>query len=365
MRMGHHTLIITGLCGEGQSLLERNVYDFYKLYCEDRFYVGDYEGFTANDQPYLLMPKEECICEESDMVRFSTYMYQAGDPSVLTLHPTRTEQLSALVDGQDVYLFPLPNVDGGGWRGTKIQSVADLGRELRGWHLRGQQGASHFQDLAVNDWPALWEKRLEQLEEWYVTVFSRGPQTEIDELFLYTYPYFMGLAENAIQFAVDAQLDLYRSPLDAGTISHYRFNDRTWLYMSERGDVIKPPTSFLFDHPARDLAEWIRSTRKDDPQSYTVAPIFTFLNGYEEQQPLTPFTWHLLYARLLFPLHYFEIIEDYYRAQVPEERGGIAEDFKVLLDTEKGNEQLLAELAEEARVKQRSTLPKLDWLPRR
>ncbi len=91
-------------------MFERNVYDYYGLYCESRFAMGDYEGFDTAYDSYLLLPKEQCASGENDMVAFISYMrHQLHDQSVLELVKTRNQQLVGLIDGQEVYLFKLPS----------------------------------------------------------------------------------------------------------------------------------------------------------------------------------------------------------------------------------------------------------------
>ncbi|GAF18598.1 spore coat protein S [Bacillus sp. JCM 19046] len=338
-------------------MLERNVYDQYKLYCEERFSIGDYEGFIANNQAYLIVPKDEMQTEESVMVAFATFMRQTGDESVLELILNNTNQNSTLVDGQEVYLFRLPNW--GEDRGIRIQSSWDLGNQLHTWHQKGQQGFDQWRKATISPWPTLWSTRLEQLEGWYQQVNSQGPKTGTDEAFLYTYPYFMGITENAIQYAVDTQLDVPMEPRDVGTICHRRFSEKSWMRISENGQIIKPPTSFLFDHPARDLAEWMRSKRLEQNSRNELS---TFLEGYEQTQILSAYTWQLMFSRLLFPLHYFEILENYYRAQLPHEQTLFTEQFQAFLDVEKTNTTFLGEFAEEAKLSRNRSFPELDWL---
>ncbi|WP_078392133.1 spore coat putative kinase YutH [Shouchella patagoniensis] len=339
-------------------MLERNLYDQYKLYCEERFSIGPYECIRANNQAYIILPKDELQSEEQQMIAFSTYMRTAGDESVLELVPSRSNQPSALIDGMEVYLFKLP--DWGDDRGVRIQSTWDLGGQLHAWHAAGQQGQANWDNAVLGQWPTLWATRLEQLEDWYQSIFSQGPKTLTDEAFLYTYPYFMGLTENAIQYAVDTRLDVPMEATDVGTICHRRFNESSWLRLSENGQIVKPPTTFLFDHRARDLAEWVRDKR-DDPRGNE--EILSFLGGYEELQTLSPYSWQLMFSRLLFPLHYFETIENYYRAQIPNQKRERATDFQTFLDNEKSNVDFLSNFAEEAKLSRYQAIPALDWLP--
>ncbi|WP_054703674.1 spore coat putative kinase YutH [Bacillus sp. JCM 19041] len=339
-------------------MLERNLYDQYKLYCEERFSVGPYECIRANNQAYIILPKDELQSEEQQMIAFSTYMRTTGDESVLELVPSRSNQPSALIDGLEVYLFKLPDWESD--RGVRIQSTWDLGGQLHAWHETGQQGQANWGNAVLGQWPTLWATRLEQLEDWYQSISSQGPKTLTDEAFLYTYPYFMGLTENAIQYAVDTRLDVQMEATDVGTICHRRFNESSWLRLSENGQIVKPPTAFLYDHRARDLAEWVRDKRDDTRGS---EDIFSFLGGYEELQTLSPYSWQLMFSRLLFPLHYFETIENYYRAQIPNQQRERATDFQTFLDNEKTNVDFLSNFAEEVKLSRYQTIPALDWLP--
>ncbi|PAE97596.1 spore coat putative kinase YutH [Shouchella clausii] len=341
-------------------MLERNLYDQYKLYCDERFTVGPYEGFRANNQAYIILPKDECMAEEVEMMAFCDFMRQAGDESVLELVPSRVNQSSALIDGVESYVFKVPAFNE--FRGVRIQSDWDLGEQLYTWHKRGQQGRQHWKKASFIPWQELWATRLEQLEDWYQVIVNQGPQTTTDEAFLCTYPYFMGMTENAIQFAVDTQLDVKKELHDEPTICHRRFGETSWLYMSERGHIVKPPTAFLYDHPARDLAEWVRENRPLEEPRQNWERIASFCGGYEEWQVLTPYTWQMMYARLIFPLHYFEVIENYYQAQLPHEQREYGKQFQQLLDRETSNADFLGELADEAKLSRYPQMPLLDWL---
>lgn len=75
--------------------------------------------------------------------------------------------------------------------------------------------------------------------------------------------------------------------------------------------LIRIPADWVFDHAARDLAEYMRHTflhHRDDFNRQG----FRFLQEYEQITPLSSFSKRLLYSRLLFPLHYYEIVEGYY-----------------------------------------------------
>ncbi|WP_100405314.1 spore coat putative kinase YutH [Bacillus solitudinis] len=342
-------------------MFERNVYDSYQLYCDSRFSIGDYEAFEANGQSYIILPKEECASNELEMIAYIDYMRSIGDTSILELQQTVQKGYVGLVDGQDVYVCKLTAESSR--QGFRLQSDFQRGEHLAAIHYYGKQMPTKQKNFDYfGQWHRLWEKRLEQLEGWYQQVLYEGPQSIVDEAFLFSYPYFMGLTENAIQYAVDANLDDKSKEQEQGTISHRRFTEKTWLILSEYGDFVKRPTDFVYDHRCRDIAEWIRSKR-DQLLDEGWSGITDFLEGYEQYEPLSSFAWRMTYARLLFPLHYFETIESYYRSQLPDEKNVYGQAFFQLLEKEQLNQQFLEQFLNQIQLQRTVGMTqKVDWL---
>ncbi|NEU30076.1 spore coat protein YutH [bacterium LRH843] len=343
-------------------MFERNIYDVYGLYCEGRFSVGDYEGFFAGGKSYLLLPKEDLMLYEQEMLSFTTFLRSTGDSTILEPISTLQNQRSGLIDGQYVYVCLLPEESVPGMR---VSQVAEKGAHLAVLHHHGKQMPYVRRDYEFfGQWHKLWETRLEQLENWYQQILYETPQTYVDEAFLFTYPYFMGLTENAIQYVVDAMLDDPGRDKEKPTICHHRFTDRTWLVLSENGDIVKRPTEFVYDHPCRDLAEWIRDRHLGE-DVFSWEDVHYFLSEYEQYEPLTTYSWRLLFARLLFPLHYFETIEHYYRSQIREIKEEAGQEFFRLLEREHKNEQFLKTFAKNV-ISSRGSfvhiIPSIEWL---
>lgn len=335
-------------------MFERNIYDSYGLFCEERFFIGDYEAFQAEGRSFLLLPKEELFIAEHDMLTMIDYLHSVGDETVLKPLMTSRGDYVSTIDGQSVYVCTLPSLDERETRTVDLYDITSIASELASLHQNGKLVLGHQRETEFfGKWPYLWEARVDQLEEWYEQLLQEGPKSDVDEAFLFTFPYFLGLAENAIQYVVDATLDVF--DYDVPTICHRRFHDRTWLVLSERGHYAKRPTEFVYDHPCRDLAEWIRA-HKDELDS-----VKTFLHVYEQYEKLSTYGRCLLFARLAFPLHYFEVIEHYYRSQVREMREEAAAKFFELLRLEPMNEQFLRAFSEEV-LNQALELPRVDWL---
>ncbi|GAE27642.1 spore coat protein S [Halalkalibacter wakoensis JCM 9140] len=346
-------------------MFERNLYDVYGIYCERRFSIGAYDGFEANGKSYILLPKEECMAQEDEMTAFTDYMRSVGDSSVLEPLYTLQRRRSGLIDGLDVYVCELPTGEKRNEGLFRFQKPEEKGDHLATIHYFGKQFSYQKQTYDFfGQWPKLWETRLEQLEGWYQQIMYERPQSYVDEAFLFSYPYYMGLTENAIQYAVDATLDDPSRDQEKPTICHRRFTDQTWLVLSDAGDIVKRPTEFVYDHPCRDLAEWTRDQHWRE-NSFPWEKLQSFLNGYETYEPLSTYSWKLYYARLLFPLHYYEAVEAYYRSQIKEEKAQLGQSFLTMLQNEHKNEQFLKQFAQSVLMSRgvgSNQVHPIDWL---
>jgi spore coat protein YutH len=182
----------------------------------------------------------------------------------------------------------------------------NVGRSLALFHERGKNLNAEVVEMnQVGQWIKYWITRLEQMERVWSGMLREQTGEEFEKVFIETFPYYLGLCENAIQYVTDTDMDEQPLPFDMGTICHRQFYDELW------DDEIKDPFDWVFDHPSRDIAEWIRNCYFRNPRAFQ-PEISNFIQGYESITPLSPFAWRLVYARLLFPLHYFKCVEDYY-----------------------------------------------------
>ncbi|WP_209125756.1 spore coat putative kinase YutH [Alkalihalobacillus sp. BA299] len=342
-------------------MFERNIYDHYQLYCEERFMLGDFEGFLAGGEHFVFVPTEFTAGQSiQDMMLMAEHLKTNGERVIAEVFPTVQKQSIALVDGVDGYLLKLPNRLNG-WRSDEDES---LGRTLAFFHYKGGniQTVRHSTTNYFGQWKAIWEKRLTQLEQWYEKMLAQLPQTEIDNAFLMSFPYYMGLTENAIQYVADSDIDEPYRANEQPVICHHCFTENSWLSSPDiPHSIIKLPTDFIIDHPSRDIAEWIRAEfYKED---YTEEKVVAFIYDYESVKPLTSYTWRMIYARLLFPLKYFEIIESYYGTQLKSDRLYYGERFLDLLDQEQRNQNFLSRFHQLVGSSEMITgNPRLDWL---
>lgn len=230
------------------------------------------------------------------------------------------------------------------------------GRQLAKFHNRGKNLPASITTLnRAGEWKDFWAARLDQMERVWTDLTQEPPREEFDKMFIESFPYYMGLCENAIQYVTDTELDEELQNFDYGTICHERFHEDLWKNEKE----IRNPFDWVFDHPSRDISEWVRDRYFKGRR--TLRPdMMNFLNEYQSVSPISPFAWRLIYARLLFPLHYFVCVEDYYNTHSQSVKKQLEDTLSRYLRDTKDYEQFLRSFYIMAGVKKK--LPAVEWL---
>ncbi|MFD1708650.1 spore coat putative kinase YutH [Siminovitchia sediminis] len=238
----------------------------------------------------------------------------------------------------------------------KVKPNRKTGRQLARFHYRGKQLQSQVEKLnRTGEWKKLWASRLDQMEKAWAGMSQEPPRDEFDKMFLESFPYYMGLCENAIQYVTDTELDEQPQYSDYRTITHKRFYDSLWKSEQE----IRNPFDWVVDHPSRDLSEWIRD--RYFKGSRTCMPdIKKFLYEYQTLLPISSYAWRLLYARLLFPLHYIECVEEYYSSSSQSVKKELEEKMSGYLRDTQDYEQFLRVFYDSVGIKK--PMPVVEWL---
>ena len=116
-------------------------------------------------------------------------------------------------------------------------------------------------------------------------------------MILNSFSYYIGLAENAISY-INRANELYKNDLYKVTLSHRRI-----FYPNTKLNYFNP-ISFIFDLDVRDVAEYIKVMffKNED----ALLELITYLKITK----LSNYSYHMLYARLLYPSYYFDIYEN-------------------------------------------------------
>lgn len=331
-----------------QQMLENQ----YGIKANSEVTDGRFRGFQKNNDLYFVLNASAYDPEElQELNMLSRFMYGTGDWSV--------SQLCLTKDGNILCEWEEGRYCVWGSRKQEPPEPAKLGRRLAKFHQRGKLVPFKLEKVnRIGQWKQLWERRLDQMESVWNSMLYQPPESEFERMFLESFPYYMGLAENSIQYLVDTEIDERPSELDSGTICHDRFSAKSWGTQF----YIKNPVDWVFDHRARDVAEWIRSNYFINTQTYQPG-LRQFIKDYQQRSPLSVFSWRLLYARLLFPLHYFDCVETYFITGSEQEKHFRRDQLRKYLNQTQEHEGFLGHFFQMAEVPvRRLKLPRVEWL---
>ncbi|MFT4412951.1 spore coat putative kinase YutH [Fredinandcohnia humi] len=334
--------------------MKKFLFDHYNLKIDRTVSLFGYQGIIYRNILYCIVPVANWEPEEIfEIKQMSDYMIQRGDIRVGSILPTTSGQLTCRLDQLDVVLVRCPVHSSRGHE--------QIGKELARFHKRGRSFPYQVSKVSrIGQWKYLWEQRVDQMELFWKEKVKSHPETRFEEMFIEAFPYYIGLTENAIQYLVDTELDEYPAPIDSATICHHRYTELTW----DKQYFVKFPTDWVYDHFTRDLAEYIRD-QYINGENQINDQIIRFMEEYERGNPLSPFSWRLLYARLLFPLHFFECVEGYYVTDSVEKKQKLEQRLASILKHSSENERFLASFFQNIGVdKRRAKVPGINWLSR-
>lgn len=281
-------------------MFEKNIYDQYGLYCDEKYQFGQYEGFRSGSRFYVLMPSLRRHDHLWVQLEWAERLKGRGVPQIAELVTDTAGNMVTRVDGVQQLLFQLPE--------EEDRSGLSEGEALAMMHEFGDGWVPEVNDLHLyGRWLSFWETRMEQLEAFHHTIDQRLQKTAFDQQFLYTFPYYLGRAETAMQWLVEEGKEHTLPPFH-GTVNHTRFKPGAWMAADENRTQVKLPLSFVYDHPARDVGECLRYCYEQDDLAFATE----FLEAYARGQTLQPQMWALVGARLIFPLTYVELMEEHY-----------------------------------------------------
>ncbi len=156
--------------------------------------------------------------------------------------------------------------------------------------------------LYRNNWGELWSKKIDYFE-YQIKELGKDKQIVLD-----SFSYYIGLAENAISYVNKINKVIGISNNDPITLSHRRI-----FYPNTNLNYLNP-LSFIFDLEVRDIAGFLKI------EFFNGMDSIEDLKMYLKLKKLTPYSYHMLYARLIYPSYYFDIYEDIMNNNGDEER---------------------------------------------
>lgn len=318
----------------------------YNVYLGREFTHNGVKGYESNDGYYFLVPiqnytdesayEQRSICEYLRSNGFS----EVAIPIFTTegrLYTTYEHEHYMLVHTE---LMNNKSVNKGSW--------------LAMLHQYGNEYPYQPQHLSrYGQWKQLWEDKMDAWTEIYKKEWEERPSSSYQRLFIETFPYLEGMTENAIQYLQESEQDWRYEHSDQGTFTFQR------LHASMLAENVWPHT-LLYDHPARDIAEFIRYKLLEEGfQGFN--GIREFMDSYESVRPLSVFSWRMIYARLLLPVHLFDALEN--SIGQGDEVSTSSENYYLrLLENQANYEHILHRFfAELSLDTKRIHIPVLDW----
>lgn len=226
------------------------------------------------------------------------------------------------------------------------------GRQLAEFHQLGSMYRYEPKEISsYGQWKHLWIEKLSLFEKNMTQTAMENP-CPYHRLVMDVFPYIIGISENAIQYVQETEQEYRFDMVDQGTISFKRYHDNIT-------NSVLWADSLVYDHPARDLAEHIRTYFLQE--EIRSNEINEFLQDYQSVRPLSIFSWRLLYARLIFPIHLYDILERGMMQRTSYDQ--LYHELKPLLANQQQYEQRLAHFFANLDIDQeRLQIPVLHWL---
>ncbi|QDP40983.1 spore coat putative kinase YutH [Radiobacillus deserti] len=306
--------------------------------------INGYDGYKKGSEYYFIIPSEnneEVLLEQKALADF---MYVHGVDFVST--PIFNKNGSLLtIDQNKEYIVCC----GKPMQGHQSEHPGSVLAKFH--HLGSQYPYEPVLISSYGQWSTLWSEKLNAFEQFYAKQWSERPVSKFQRLFIDTFPYLIGLTENALQYTDETEKDWRYHEVDRGTICFQR-------YTNQMKQSIIWPYELVYDHPARDIAEYIRpyflQSEEDCFQLLRV-----FIQEYEQVNPLSIFSWRMIYARLLLPVHLFDYLEEGFSHKDTE---AVYKSYhSLLMKSKRYEENLKIFFKEMGLAKEDITIPSIDW----
>ncbi|PSL44452.1 spore coat protein YutH [Salsuginibacillus halophilus] len=289
-------------------MLLSDVLTAYGIEADNVYMIQEDLVLERSGEFYLLRKAPESQEMREAQVMAAKGAERAGVLNVAQLQTTIAGADAAWVDGRYSWMFKFPEQS---FRNAHVplSEASDLAKV----HENGRLNMSEHLSVGWRQWPVYWLHRLQQLERWYQQIQSQPGSSALDQQFMQTFPYYLGRTETAVQLIDEC---MKQSPDQAFnlTLTHKSYTIDTWRMVDTIRPPAKLPADFIFDHRTRDIGERLRSCCRTD----TVKEGLNFLYSYHKQLPLTSVEGAAVTARLLFPLQFFEVVEDFYENETAE-----------------------------------------------
>lgn len=296
--------------------------NLYKLFPSELYTIDNGFRFFIKDYEYLFLLFNGNVSNLSILADVSNRLYYKK-VYVDTFVSTVLGNLFVEVDGENYVLL---RINSSLRDYYNLSDVSKFNYSINGYDY----------NLDIKPWYLAWIDQVDLLENTIADLNKEYPL--LQEVF----PYYIGMAENAISYCKDAFLKENELLI---TINHNRVGvDNTFLYLYN-------PLTFTFDYDVRDIAEYIKN--KFIFHSLDFSEVEELLNNHKFSRT----SLMLLFARLMYPTYFFDLC----KLVLEEEKDESALD-KIILKSEE-YEDLLNDIY--LLIRKYYDIPKIDWLIRK
>ncbi|SNZ05841.1 spore coat protein YutH [Terribacillus aidingensis] len=251
----------------------------------------NYHAYQTMERLYVIIPARTEQDSYYELAAITAYMQENGFPRIAQPMITTEGQIITVYENTPYLVVEMPP--------PYPVRLGAHGAELAAFHELG--AACPFAPDTLSSygkWSELWTARLAQGEKLYAEIYQKRPLTHGERFFIDTFPYVIGRSELAIQYVNESNGEFRFTEADQATTVFMK-------YQSELKETYVLPHQIIYDHPARDLAEYVRIAFGKEEEG----DIKEFLPAYMQARPLSVFGMRLLYGRLIMPLHIFNQME--------------------------------------------------------
>lgn len=233
--------------------------------------------FYNNHEKYMFK-----ICNNVNLLRcYEALNYQLNKYNYFfKLIPNRENNNITWINGKPYIMLKLSNI-----LEEKI-SISDIKTNLYIDIDNNISMLNHF------PWIELWQNKIDFFEDYFF--IKHDSYKKMFPIF----HYFIGIAENALLYLKENEIESKKTHTDNLVVSHVRMtvNDNLYDYY----DL----TNIIIDHSSRDISEYIKSAFLNKVWDLDILKIYLKKNKFSEYGLRT------LLARIVFPSFFFDYLEN-------------------------------------------------------
>ncbi len=248
---------------------------YYDIYPEEIFHLDNGCYFFYDDIKYYFVFYDRDPKEIDFLVKISNDLYNRN-VLVDTFISNRNGEFYVVIDSVIYVMLRVNSIE------SDVYDLSDI------VYFNNLIVSNNIRSIDSN-WASLWCKKIDDFEEAIGELNLEYP------LILESYDYYVGLAENAVSYFLNATMmsDFGSSKL---TINHKRIPVKTY------SGFINNPLNFTIDYEVRDVAEYIKVKFFNGSINYDEVEDL-IMNGNYSSSSLA-----ILFSRLLYPSYYFDTV---------------------------------------------------------